>query len=67
MFTPITLLNFLIMNDFDYKIDLLADIQLVAKSIKHELTHDQQNTIADKIFNNYSFNEWIEELIEGTE
>ncbi len=54
------------MNDFDYKIDLLADIQLVAKSIKHELTHHQQNTIADKIFNNYSFNEWIKELIEGT-
>ena len=50
---------------FDYKIDLISDIKVVAKAKKQQLNDDQINTIAFKIFNNYSFNEWIEKLIEG--
>ena len=48
----------------DYKIDLVSDIKLVAKSMQRTLTDDQIDTIALKVFGNYSFNEWIEELIE---
>ena len=51
---------------FDYKIDITADIKLVAKTMKQELKDSQLETIAFKIFNNYDFNEWIEELIEDT-
>tara|TARA_B100001250_G_C19285917_1_gene565313 strand:- start:203 stop:388 length:186 start_codon:yes stop_codon:yes gene_type:complete len=49
---------------FDYQIDLVSDIKLVAESMQHDLTDDQIDTIASKVFSNYSFNEWIEELIE---
>ncbi len=49
---------------FDYKIDLISDIKLVAKAKKQQLNDDQIDTIAFKVFNNYSFNEWIEKLIE---
>ena len=49
---------------FDYKIDLISDIKLVAEARKQQLNNDQIEAIACKIFSNYSFNEWIEELIE---
>jgi hypothetical protein len=49
---------------FDYQIDLVSDIKLVAKSKQLTLTDDQIDTIASKVFSNYSFNEWIEKLIE---
>ena len=49
---------------FDYKIDLISDIKLVAEAKKQQLNNDQIDAIACKIFSNYSFNEWIEELIE---
>ena len=49
---------------FDYKIDLISDIKLVAEAKKQQLNNDQIEAIACKIFSNYSFNEWIEELIE---
>ena len=48
----------------DYNIDLVADIKLVAEAMNRTLTDDQLDTIALKVFGNYSFNEWIEELIE---
>ena len=51
---------------FDYQIDLVSDIKLVAESMQRTLNDDQIDTIASKVFSNYSFNEWIEELIEDT-
>ena len=50
-----------------YQIDLVSDIKLVAEAMQHNLTDDQIDTIAFKVFSNYSFNEWIEELIEDIE
>ena len=51
----------------DYQIDLVADIKLVAESMQRTLTDDQIDNIAFEVFDNYSFNEWIEELIEDAE
>ena len=48
----------------DYKIDVIADIKLVAKSMNRDLNEDQLDTIALTVLSNYSFNEWIEKLIE---
>ena len=50
----------------DYRIDLIADIKLVAQTMQRKLSDKQLDTIAFKVFSNYSFNEWIEELIEDT-
>ena len=45
-------------------IDLELDVKCVAEALEKDLTKDQINFIAEKIFHKYSFNEWIEELIE---
>lgn len=50
--------------NIDYQIDLVADIKCVATTMQRNLTNDQIDTIAFKVFSNYSFNDWIEELIE---
>ena len=52
------------MTDMDYRIDLVADIKCVATTMQRNLTDDQIDTIASKVFSNYSFNDWIEELID---
>ena len=51
----------------DYRIDLIADIKLVAQTMQRKLSDKQLDTIAFKVFSNYSFNEWIEDLIKDEE
>lgn len=50
---------------FDYKIDLIADVKLVADSRGMRLTDNQIESIACKIFSDYSFNELIENLLKN--